>query len=111
MASLRLSLFMAATALLLVGCQGLGRLTAGLQEKDYASLSSQLKKDMTELQVAATIGSAPDKTDMVTCTDHDGKPWQCKTWIYSGGSAKNTLRLVLYQAASGEWRVASWDVY
>jgi hypothetical protein len=111
MASLRLNLIMAATAILLVGCQGPGNLTAGLQEKDFASLGSQLKKDMTELQVAATIGSAPDKTNLVTCTDHEGKPWQCKTWIYSSGRAKNTLRLVFYQATSGEWRVASWDTY
>jgi hypothetical protein len=111
MASLRRNLIVAATAILLVGCEKLGTLTAGFQEKDYYSLSSQLKKDMSEQEVSATIGSSPDKVAVVTCVDHAAKPWQCKTWIYDGAFGKKTLRLIFYQTASSEWRVASWDLY
>jgi hypothetical protein len=106
MASLRQNLIMAATALLLAGCG-----TIGLGGKDYNSLSQQLKKDMSEKEVSTTIGSAPDKIDLVKCVDHSGNPWQCKTWIYSGGRPKNTLRLVFYQTDNSDWRVAAWDLY
>ena len=61
----RLNLFTAATALLLLaGCARLTSLTAG--DKDYASPSAQLKKDMSEKQVSDTIGASPDKIETVT---------------------------------------------
>ena len=108
MPSLRPKLIMAATAFCLMGC---GNLATGLQQKDYNSSSLRLKKDMSEQEVAATIGSSPDKVDMVTCVDHSGSPWQCRTWIYYGGHPKNSLRLVFYQADDKQWRVAAWQIY
>jgi hypothetical protein len=109
MPSLRLSLIMAAAALCLMGCGG--GLTAGLASKDYSALSASLKKDMSERDVATALGATPDKADLVTCTDPEGKPWQCRTWIYAGGRAKNNLRVVFYQDQSSAWRVAAWDMY
>lgn len=105
---LRLNLLMAATALCLTGC---GNLTAAVQQKDYTSLSLQLKKDMSEEDVSKTMGSAPDKTDMVTCVDHAGSPWQCRTWIFNGGRPRNNVRVVFYQSDDKAWRVVSWQNY
>ena len=107
MPSLRLKLMMAATALCLVGC---ANLTTPLPQKDYTALSLRLKKDMSEQDVTQTIGSPPDRNDLVTCTDHDGHPWQCKTWIYTG-RPKNNLRLVFYQDDDKAWRIVSWQIY
>jgi|SRR5271170_6019401 len=109
MPSLRLNFIIVATAMLLVGCAKLGNLTAG--DKDYASLSAQLKKDMSEKEVSDTIGASPDKFDMVTCGEQTASPWKCKTWVYYGGRAKNTLRVVFYQPNMGGWQVASWQLY
>jgi hypothetical protein len=111
MPSLRLNLIMASTVLCLVGCARPGNPTPAAHEKDYNELSSQLKKDMSEEEVAAAIGSAPNKMDLVTCVDHAGSPWQCKTWIYYGGRPRNSLRLVFYQSDHGIWRSVSWQVY
>ncbi len=111
MASLRLTLTVSATTLVLASCAKPGGLTPGLQDKDYASLSSHLKKDMSEKEVAVTIGATPDKADTAKCVDHAGNPWTCKTWIYAGGGPKNTLRLVFYQTDSSDWRVAAWEIY
>jgi|SRR5271154_4056493 len=109
MPSLRLSLIMVATAILLVGCAKLGSLTAG--DKDNTSTSAQLKKDMSEKEASAAIGASPDKVDVVTCGDQTASPWKCKTWIYYSGRAKNNLRVVFYQPNSSEWHVASWQLY
>jgi hypothetical protein len=114
LSSLRRSLIVAAAALGLVGfclvdCGG--GLTAALHDKDYTELSAKLQKDMTEKDVATTLGATPDKADMTTCTDHEGKQWQCRTWIYAGGKPKNTLRVVFYQDQSNAWRVVTWDMY
>lgn len=80
--------------------------------KDYAALSGKLAKDMTEKAVADTVGGTPDKADITTCTDHAGKQWQCRTWIFAGGTKpKNNLRVVFYQADDGSWRVAAWDMF
>jgi hypothetical protein len=80
--------------------------------KDYTALSGKLAKDMTEKAVADTLGGTPDKADLTTCTDHAGKQWQCRTWIFAGGSKpKNNLRVVFYQADDGSWRVAAWDMF
>jgi hypothetical protein len=111
MAALRRNLMIAATALALVGCAGLGNLTSAPKEKDYTALSGQLKKDMTEVDVTMALGSSPDKTDLVQCRDHEGNPWQCRTWIFAGGGSKNTLRLVFYQTNNKDWRVATWEIY
>jgi hypothetical protein len=108
MASLRLSLVAAATALGLACC---ARLDAGLQEKDYTALSAKLAKDMAERDVATTLGGTPDKNDLTTCTDHAGKQWQCRSWIFAGGKPKNNLRVVFYQADDHSWRVVSWDMF
>jgi hypothetical protein len=111
MASLRLNLTIATTALALAGCAALGNTTPAPKEKDYTALSAKLTKDMSETDVTATLGSAPDKTDLVQCHDHAGSPWQCKTWIYAGGGPKNTLRLVFYQTNNKDWRVGAWEIY
>jgi hypothetical protein len=108
MASLRLTLVMAATVLCLAGC---ANLTAQAPQKDYAALGLLVKKDMSEADVTALLGAPPDKNDMITCTDHDGSPWQCKSWIYAGDRPKNNLRLIFYQAEDKAWRVVSWQVY
>ncbi len=79
--------------------------------KDYAALSGKLAKDMTEAGVAQAIGSTPAKADLTTCTDHAGKEWQCRTWIFAGGKPKNNLRVVFYQADDHSWRVAAWDLF
>lgn len=80
--------------------------------KDYTALSGKLAKDMTEKAVADTLGATPDKADLTTCTDHAGKQWQCRTWIFAGGAKpKNNLRVVFYQADDGTWRVAAWDMF
>lgn len=104
----RLRPIAAALAVFLAACTSL---TPSAPQKDYVSLSLRLQKDMSEQDVVTTIGAPPDKADTVTCTDHDGKPWQCKTWIYSGGRPKNNLRLVFYQADDKAWRVVAWQVY
>lgn len=109
MAGLRLSLTMAIAALCLIGCAKFTE--PGTPEKNYAALSAQLKKDMSEQEVAATLGSPPDKADLTTCTDTSGAPWQCRTWIYSAGRPKNSVRLVFYQAEDKAWRVAAWQIY
>ncbi len=108
MASLRQMLVMAVTVLGLVGCANFAPQTP---QKDYAAPSLLLKKDMAEADVTALLGGPPDKNDMITCTDHDGSPWQCKSWIYGGGRPKNNLRLIFYQAEDKAWRVVSWQVY
>jgi hypothetical protein len=105
---LRLNLIMAAMALLLVRC---GSLTTQSQSKDYGALSSQLKKDMSEQEASAAIGSSPDKIDLVTCGDETASPWKCKTWIYKGGFEKKNLRVIFYQPKGGDWRVDEWQVY
>jgi hypothetical protein len=109
MPRLRLSLLAAAAALCLIGCAKIA--TPGAQAKDYASLSEKLKKDMSEEDVASTLGAPPDKADLITCTDTSGAPWQCRTWIYYGGRPKNSVRLVFYQAEDKAWRVATWQIY
>jgi hypothetical protein len=109
MPSLWLRLIPAAMALCLFSCAKLG--IPGTQGKDYGALSAQLKKDMSEVDVSKMLGSAPDKADTVTCVNHDGSPWQCKTWLYYGGRPKNSLRLVLCQAEDKAWRVATWQIY
>ena len=83
----------------------------GLQGRDYGSMTSRLKKDMSEAEVSSAIGSNPDKADVVTCGDQTANPWQCKTWIYEGDRARKTLRVIFYQPDRSEWRVASWQVY
>jgi hypothetical protein len=108
MAPLRLTLALAAIALCLVGC---ANLAAQAPQKDYAALSLLLKKEMSEADVTTALGTPPDKNDMITCTDHDGSPWQCKSWIYAGGRPKNNLRLIFYQAEDKAWRTVSWQVY
>ena len=79
--------------------------------KDYTTLSGKLAKDMTERGVADALGARPDKADLTTCTDHAGKQWQCRTWIFAGGKPKDNLRVVFYQADDSTWRVAAWDVF
>ncbi len=79
--------------------------------KDYTALAGKLAKDMTEKGVADALGATPDKADLTTCTDHAGKQWQCRTWIFAGGKPKNNLRVVFYQAADDSWRVAAWDMF
>jgi hypothetical protein len=80
--------------------------------KDYTVLSGKLAKDMTEKAVADAIGTAPDKADLTTCTDHAGKQWQCRSWIFAGGTKpNNNLRVVFYEADDGSWRVAAWDMF
>jgi hypothetical protein len=112
MLPLRLSLIAAAAAFCLMSCGVSGNgLTAALADKDYNSLSTKLKKDMSEGDVAVTLGSPPDKADLITCTDPAGKPWQCRTWIYGGGKPKNNLRVVFYQADDSAWRVVTWDTF
>jgi hypothetical protein len=108
MSSLRLSLVAVATALSLACC---AKLEAGLQSKDYTTLSAKLAKDMGERDVASTLGATPDKNDLITCTDHAGKQWQCRTWIFAGGKPKNNLRVVFYEADDHTWRVAAWDLF
>jgi hypothetical protein len=105
----RLRLIAAVSAVCLAGCAGL--MPSPPPQKDYVSLSLRLHKDMSEQDVTTTLGAPPDKADMVTCTDHDGNPWQCKTWIYSGERPKNNLRLVFYQADDKAWRVVAWQLY
>jgi hypothetical protein len=109
MPGLRLSLMMAAVALCLIGCAKLA--APGAPDKNYASLSAQLKKDMSEQEVATTLGSSPDKADLITCTDTSGAPWQCRTWIYASGHPKSSVRVVFYQADDKAWRVAGWQTY
>jgi hypothetical protein len=104
----RQRLIAAALAVCLAACTGL---TPPAPQKDYVSLSLRLQKDMSEQAVTTTLGAPPDKVDTVTCTDHDGNPWQCKTWIYGGGRPKNNLRLVFYQADDKAWRVVAWQIY
>ena len=108
MALLRHKLAITALALCLASCAGL---TSQAPQKDYAALSLLLKKEMSEADVTAALGAPPDKNDIITCTDHDGSPWQCKSWIYAGGRPKNNLRLIFYQADDKAWRTVSWQVY
>jgi hypothetical protein len=109
MASLRQKLAITAMALCLGCCASLTPQPPQPQ-KDYTSLSLRLKKDMTEGDVTETLG-APDKNDQITCTEHNGNPWQCKSWIYEGGRPKNNLRLIFYQGEDKTWKVVSWQVY
>jgi hypothetical protein len=113
MPSLRLGLIVAAAALCLVssGLLSCARIGASLADKDYSALSAKLAKDMSERDVATMLGATPDKADLIPCTDHEGKQWQCRTWIYAGGKPKNNLRVVFYQADDSAWRVVSWDMY
>ncbi len=92
----------------LMSCAPLNNVT---QSKDYTSLSTKLAKDMSERDVANTLGGTPDKADLTTCTDHEGKQWQCRTWIFGGGKPKNNLRVVFYQADDSAWRVVTWDMF
>ena len=113
MPSLRRSLIVAAAALCLTssGLMSCARLASSLADKDYTALSAKLAKDMSEQDVATTLGGTPDKADLTNCTDHEGKQWQCRTWIYAGGKPKNNLRVVFYEATDSAWRVVSWDMY
>ena len=111
--SLRRGLIAAAAAFglmssFLMSCARLNDIT---QSKDYTVLSAKLTKDMSERDVANTVGGTPDKADLTTCTDHEGKQWQCRTWIFGGGKPKNNLRVVFYQADDHSWRVVSWDLF
>src|SRR3984957_7603197 len=113
MPSLRASLIVAGatrglTSSGLFSCSALG---ARLADKDYIALSAKLAKDMSERDVATTLGATPDKADLTTCTDHEGKQWQCRTWIFGGGKPKNNLRVVFYQADDSTWRVVTWDMF
>jgi hypothetical protein len=120
MPSSRTKLFMTAAALCLMSgdllsCAGqssalLGN-TSSSNTRDYAALSAKLTKDMTEKGVADAIGATPDKADLITCTDHAGKEWQCRTWIFAGGKPKTSLRVVFYQADDTSWHVAAWDTF
>ncbi|MGA9008596.1 MAG: hypothetical protein WB495_17385 [Xanthobacteraceae bacterium] len=66
---------------------------------------------MSERDVANTLGGTPHKADLTTCTDHEGKQWQCRTWIFGGGKPKNNLRVVFYQADDSTCRVVTWDMF
>src|ERR1700686_2852937 len=114
MPSLRLGLIIVATAALCLMSSGLlscARMSGDLADKDYTAFGGKLAKDMSEHDVATTLGATPDKADLTTCTDHEGKQWQCRTWIYAGGKPKNNLRVVFYQANDSAWRLVSWDMY
>ena len=108
-------LFMAAVVLCLMSggllsCAGQSSALPG-NTRDYGAMSGKLAKDMTEKGVADALGATPDKADMTTCTDHAGKQWQCRTWIFGGGKPKNNLRVVFYQADDSTWRVVTWDMF
>jgi hypothetical protein len=92
----------------LMSCARLNDVT---HDKDYTALGAKLAKDMSERDVANTLGGTPDKADLATCTDHEGKQWQCRTWIFGGGKPKNNLRVVFYQADDSTWRVVTWDMF
>jgi hypothetical protein len=115
MPSLRTNLILATVVLCLVstGLMSCAQQSTVLADhnKDYASLSGKLAKDMTEKGVSDAVGATPDKADLTTCTDHAGKQWQCRTWIFAGGKPKNNLRVVFYQADDASWRVAAWDMF
>jgi hypothetical protein len=87
------------------------RLNDVTQSKDYTAPSAKLTKDMSERDVANTLGGTPHKADLTTCTDHEGKQWQFRTWIFGGGKPKNNLRVVFYQADDSTWRVVTWDMF
>jgi hypothetical protein len=112
MRSLRRSLIVAASLCLMAdGLMSCARLASSLGDKDYGALSTKLSKDMSERDVATTLGGTPTKNDLTNCTDPQGKQWQCRTWIYGGGKAKNNLRVIFYQADDSAWRVVSWDMF
>jgi hypothetical protein len=114
MPSLRTGLIMTIAALCLVsnGLMSCAQQAAVLADsgKDYAALSGKLAKDMSEKAVADAVGATPDKADITTCTDHAGKQWQCRTWVYTS-KPKESLRIVFYQAGDASWRVAAWDTF
>ena len=115
MPSSRARLFMTAAVLCLLSdgllsCAGQTSALPG-NTRDYAALSGRLAKDMTEKGVADVLAATPDKVDLTTCTDHAGKQWQCRTWIFAGGKPKTNLRVVFYQADDSAWHVAAWDVF
>ena len=115
MPSSHTKLFMAAAVLCLMSngllsCAGQSSALPG-DTRDYAALSGKLAKDMTEKGVADALAATPDKADLTTCTDHAGKEWQCRTWIFAGGKPKTNLRVVFYKADDSTWHVAAWDVF
>jgi hypothetical protein len=94
----------------LLSCAGQTSVLPG-DTRDYGAMSGKLTKDMTEKGVADALAATPDKVDLTTCTDHAGKQWQCRTWIFAGGKPKTNLRVVFYQADDHAWHVAAWDVF
>jgi len=102
---------MAALCLILSNLGACAGQSSVLESKDYAGLSGKLAKDMTEKAVADALGATPDKADLTTCTDHAGKQWQCRTWIFASGKPKDNLRVVFYQADDSAWRDAAWDIF
>ena len=94
----------------LLSCAGQSSALPG-NTRDYGALSGKLAKDMTEKGVADALAATPDKADLTTCTDHAGKQWQCRTWIFAGGKPNTNLRVVFYQAGDSTWHVAAWDVF
>ena len=72
--------------------------------------SRRLEPGMTESQVTALIGSAPQSVSLDTCGSKTPAPWQCKQYKYSNGWG-NSLYIRFQQGSDSVWRVNSWDSY
>jgi hypothetical protein len=75
---------------------------------NYPSLSLRLNPGMSEQQVINLLGQ-PKKSDLTTCGQDVGKPWQCKLWTY-GFPFGNGLTVSFRQEdLTGGWVVNNWQ--
>lgn len=107
--SARARLIAGSLALLLAGCgyperQPEPRYVAP-PPPNWAGLSGQLKPGMTEANVESLLGPA-SKTDLSTCGQALGQPWQCKTLHY--GNSFNGISVILEQQPVVGWIVNGW---
>lgn len=76
----------------------------------YGALSPRLKQEMTEQQVLTALATPPTKSEMSTCGQQTGRPWQCKTLMF--GEPLNNVTVYFYNDKDdGNWRVNNWNAH
>jgi len=77
-----------------------------------ASITSTLKRGMTEQQVAEISNNrVPDTVVMTTCGTKTPRPFACKVFIYEGalrGGQYDPKLWVVLEDVRGQWKVSQW---
>ncbi len=77
---------------------------------DWRPFGLRLQQGMSESQVIAAIGYAPDRAEVVTCDAERGGAWECRRLSFDSPGFEQHHPLIVYEAnQGGVWRVDSWN--